>query len=106
MDMEELMRRAREAQAKAADLQREMAAVEVEGVAGGGLVRVQMSGKNAVKRIAIDPSLLKEGEREILEDLIVAAFADAKAKLDARLAEAMAKMAGELGLPPGFGSEP
>ena len=104
MDMDEIMRRAREAQAKAMEMQREMAAVTVEGQAGGGLVRVTMNGANEVRRVAIDPSLLKESEREILEDLIVAAHADAKAKLDVRLAGEMAKMAGALGLPPGFGT--
>jgi len=103
MDMDEILQRAREAQAKALEMQREMAAIEVEGHAGGGLVHVTMNGKNEVKCLAIDPSLMKESEREILEDLIVAAHADAKAKLDARLAEEMAKMASSLGLPPGFG---
>jgi nucleoid-associated protein EbfC len=103
MDMDEIMRRAREAQAKALEMQREMAVIEVEGRAGGGLVRLTMNGKNEVRRVSIDPSLLKESEREILEDLIVAAHADAKAKLDARLAEEMARMASALGLPPGFG---
>jgi nucleoid-associated protein EbfC len=104
MDMDEILRRAREAQAKALDMQRAMAAIEIEGTAGGGLVRVTMTGKNELKKVSIDPSLLKESEREILEDLVVAAHADAKTKLDARLAEEMAKMAGSLGLPPGFGT--
>lgn len=103
MDINEMMQRAREAQAKALEMQREMAAITVEGVAGGGLVRVTMSGKNELKRVTIDPSLMKNEEREIVEDLIVAAHADAKTKLDSRLAEEMAKMAGALGLPPGFG---
>jgi nucleoid-associated protein EbfC len=104
MDMDEILRRAREAQAKALDMQRAMAAIEIEGTAGGGLVRVTMTGKNELKRVSIDPSLMKEGEREMVEDLVVAAHADAKTKLDARLAEEMAKMAGSLGLPPGFGT--
>ena len=104
MDMDEILRRAREAQAKALDMQRAMAAIEIEGTAGGGLVRVTMTGKNELKRVSIDPSLMKEGEREMVEDLVVAAHADAKAKLDTRLAEEMAKMAGSLGLPPGFGT--
>jgi DNA-binding YbaB/EbfC family protein len=103
MDMDEILRRAREAQAKALEMQREMAAIEVEGSAGGGLVRILMSGKHEMRRVIVDPSLMKDSEREILEDLIVAAHADAKSKLDARLAEEMAKMAGSLGLPPGFG---
>jgi DNA-binding YbaB/EbfC family protein len=104
MDMDEILRRAREAQAKALEMQRAMAAIEIEGSAGGGLLRVTMTGKNELKRVSIDPSLLKESEREILEDLLVAAHADAKTKLEARLAEEMAKMAGSLGLPPGFGT--
>jgi nucleoid-associated protein EbfC len=103
MDMDEILRRAREAQAKALEMQRAMAAIEIEGTAGGGLVRVTMTGKNELKRVSIDPSLLKQSEREMVEDLVVAAHADAKMKLDARLAEEMAKMAGSLGLPPGFG---
>lgn len=103
MDMDEMLQRAREAQAKALEMQRAMAAIEVEGVAGGGLVRVTMSGKNELRRVRVDPSLMKDSEREILEDLVVAAHADAKSKLDARLAEEMAKMASALGLPPGFG---
>ena len=103
MDMDEMMQRAREAQAKALDMQREMAAITVEGVSGGGLVRVTMTGRNELTRVTIDPSLMKDSEREMVEDLIVAAHGDAKRKLDSRLAEEMAKMAGALGLPPGFG---
>src|SRR6185295_16658922 len=103
MDMDEILKRAREAQAKALEMQREIASIEVEGVAGGGLVRVTMSGKNELRRVRIDPSLMRDSEREIVEDLVVAAHADAKSKLGSRLAEEMAKMAGQLGLPPGFG---
>jgi len=103
MDMDEIMRRAREAQEKAQEMQRQIASVTIEGQAGGGIVRVTLSGKNELKKVAIDPSLMAASEREILEDLIVAAHADAKAKLDVRIAEEMAKMASALGLPPGFG---
>ncbi len=82
------------------------AAVAVLGVAlaaaGGGLVRVTLSGKGEMKRLSIDPSLMKPEEREIVEDLIVAAHADAKAKAERKMAEEMQKLAGSLGLPPGM----
>ena len=103
MDMDEILRRAREAQQKAAEMQRQVASVTVDGYAGGGIVKVTLSGKHELKKLVIDPSLLRDGDAEILEDLIVAAHADAKTKLDALLAEEMAKMASSLGLPPGFG---
>lgn len=103
MDMREMMQRAKAMQEKAAELQRAMAGIETEGQAGGGLVKAVMSGNGILKRITVDPSLLKPEEREILEDLIVAAHADAKSKLDARLAQEMSQLAGSLGLPPGLG---
>lgn len=102
MDMREMMERARAMQEKAAELQRAMANIEVEGQAGGGLVRAQISGSGVLKRVSIDPSLLKADEREIVEDLIVAAHADAKGKLEARLAQEMSHLAGQLGLPTGL----
>ena len=101
MDMREMMERARAMQEKAAELQRAMAAVEVEGQSGGGLVRALITGSGILKRVSIDPSLLKPDEREILEDLVVAAHADAKTRLDARLAQEMSHLAGQLGLPAG-----
>jgi len=98
MDMKEIIERARAMQEKAAELQRAMARIEVEGQSGGGLVRATLSGNGALKRVAVDPSLLVPSEREILEDLIVAAHADAKAKLEQRAAEEMKQLAGSLGL--------
>ncbi len=103
MEMREMLERARAMQAKAAELQRAMAAVEIEGQSGGGLVRLTLTGNGALKRTQIDPSLLRPEEREILQDLIVAAHADAKQRLDARLAEEMGRLAGGLGLPAGLG---
>ncbi len=103
MDMREILERAKEMQQKAADMQRAMADVEVEGAAGGGMVRAVLSGNGTLKRVNIDPSLYKEGEREILEDLIVAAHGDAKAKLEKRVADEMSQLAGKFGLPPGLG---
>jgi DNA-binding YbaB/EbfC family protein len=103
MDMREILEQAKEMQQKAADMQRAMADVEVEGAAGGGMVRAVLSGNGALKKIVIDPSLLSEGEREILEDLIIAAHGDAKAKLEQRMADEMKQLAGKFGLPPGLG---
>jgi DNA-binding YbaB/EbfC family protein len=98
----DIMKQAKALQSKMETLQTELEALEVEGSAGGGLVRVVMGGKGAVKRVSIDPSLLKEGQGEILEDLIVAAATDAKAKADREAAEKMKAVTGGLPLPPGF----
>lgn len=103
MDISDLFKQAKAMQEKAAEIQAQLARIEVEGQAGGGLVRVTLSGKAELKRVALDPSLMKPEEREIVEDLIVAAHADAKAKAEAKMAEEMRKLAGGLGLPPGFG---
>jgi len=103
MDLREIMERAKAMQEKAADMQRQMAGIEVEGISGGGMVKAVLAGNGVLKRIAIDPSLLKPEDREIVEDLIVAAHGDAKAKLERRLADEMKSLTGSLGLPPGFG---
>jgi len=76
--------------------------IEVEGVAGGGLVKVRCSAKGRVIGVAIDDSLLAASEKGILEDLIAAAFNDARARADAVSADEMGKMQQGLGLPPGF----
>ena len=103
MDMREIMEQARAMQEKAMELQRAMADIEVDGQSGGGLVRITLTGSGVLKRTHIDPSLIAPGEREILEDLIVAAHADAKTELEVRLAEEMKTVAGKLGLPTGLG---
>jgi DNA-binding YbaB/EbfC family protein len=102
-NMFDIMKQAKEMQAKMAEMQAEVMKIEVSGQSGGGLVRVTLEGKGDLKAIAIDPSLLKEGEAEILEDLILAAHSDAKSKLDDALQAKMAEVTGGLGLPPGFG---
>lgn len=99
----DIMKQAKALQSKMESLQTELETLEVEGSSGGGLVRVTMSGKGVVKSISIDPSLIKEDEREILEDLIVAACTDAKAKAERAAAEKMQSVTGGLPLPPGFG---
>ena len=101
-DLMGMMKQARELQDKMEQLQQEVAALEVEGSAGGGLVTVVMTGKSEMKRVRIDPSLLKPEEAEIVEDLIVAAVNDARAKAEAKLADSMRELTGGLQLPPGM----
>jgi DNA-binding YbaB/EbfC family protein len=101
-DLMGMMKQARQLQEKMEELQREVAAMEVEGRAGGGLVTVTMTGKSEMKRIQIDPSLLKADEAEILEDLIVAAVNEARARAETALAERMRALTGGMQLPPGM----
>ena len=101
-DIMGLMKKAQEMQERIADIQRELEAMEVEGAAGGGLVRVTLTGKGALKGVSIDDSLLKADEKEILEDLLVAAHADARAKADRATEEKMKGATAGLPLPPGF----
>jgi DNA-binding YbaB/EbfC family protein len=101
--MFDIMKQAQQLQSRMQSLQAELETAEVEGRAGGGLVAVVMSGKGEVKKVSIDPSLMKEDEREVLEDLIVAASADAKAKAEALAAEKMKSVTGGMALPPGLG---
>jgi nucleoid-associated protein EbfC len=102
-DMMEMMKQARELQERLQSLQREVEAMEIEGSAGGGLVRVVVDGKGALKSVKIDPSVVKADETEILEDLIVAAISDGRAKAEAAARDKVQEVAGGLGLPPGFG---
>jgi DNA-binding YbaB/EbfC family protein len=101
-DLMGMMKQAKELQAKMESLQQEVAAMEVGGAAGGGLVKVTMNGKGEMRSISIDPSLMKPEEAEIVEDLIVTAVNDARAKSEAALAEKMRSMTGGLQLPPGM----
>ena len=104
--MEEMLKAAQQAaetiQKQMTEMQGKLDAMEVEGVAGGGLVKIRCSAKGRVIGVAIDDSLLHPGEKTILEDLVAAAFNDARAKADAVSGEEMARMQGGMGLPPGF----
>jgi nucleoid-associated protein EbfC len=102
MDFMGLMKQAQQMQAKLAEAQLELEQTEVEGEAGGGLVKVILTAKGAMKSISIDPSLVKAEEKEILEDLIVTAHTQARAKAEELMAEKMKAMTGGLQLPPGF----
>ncbi len=101
-DLMGMMKQAKALQEKMQALQDEVSATEVEGTAGGGLVSVVLSGKSEMKRLKIDPSLLKPEDAEILEDLIVAAANDARVKAEQLLADKMREMTGGLQLPPGM----
>lgn len=98
-----MMKQAAELQSKMKALQEELEHVEVEGLAGGGLVTVRMTAKMDVKAVSIDASLMKPEEREVVEDLVVTAIGDAKRKAEAAMQEKMATLTGGLKLPPGFG---
>ena len=101
-DLMGMMKQVGQMQARVQQMQEELAAVEIDGQSGGGLVKVTLSGKGDVKKVRIDPSLAKSDEVEILEDLIVAAATDAKGKLDTLMQTKMQEMAGGLPLPPGL----
>lgn len=98
----QMMKQAQKLQAKMGELQEQLAGAELTGASGGGMVQVTMTGKGDVRRIKIDPSLLDPAEVEVLEDLLVAACNDAKAKIEAHVAERMAELTGGLKLPPGL----
>jgi hypothetical protein len=101
-DLLGLMGKAKEMQAKLQAMQEEVALIEATGQSGGGMVIVTLSGKSEMKSVKIDPSLLKEGEGEILEDLIVAAHNDAKTKVEATMQEKTKALTAGLPLPPGM----
>ncbi len=97
-----LMKQASQMQAKMAEMQARVDAMEVSGEAGAGMVAVTLAGKGEMRRIKLDPKLVDPGEIEMLEDLIVSAHADARRKLDALMAEEMSKVTGGLELPAGL----
>ncbi|MCO5073407.1 MAG: YbaB/EbfC family nucleoid-associated protein [Rhizobiaceae bacterium] len=101
-DLLGLMGKAKEMQAKFQALQEEVATVEAAGQAGGGLVKVTLTGKFEMKKLEIDPALFKEDEVEILEDLILAAHNDAKAKVEEIMQEKTKELTAGLPIPPGM----
>jgi DNA-binding YbaB/EbfC family protein len=101
-DMGKIMKQAQEMQSRMQDAQNRLDEVEVTGEAGAGLVKVTATAKGAVKRLSIDPSLFQSEEREVVEDLIVAAVQDAQARAAAAAQAEMAKVTEGLELPPGM----
>ena len=102
VDIMGLMKKAQAVQAKMKDVQEELERLEVEGQSGGGMVKITLSAKGQMKAIALDPSLMKPEDREMAEDLILAAHADAKAKADRMMEEKMQAVTAGLPLPPGM----
>ena len=102
MDLMKMMKQAQEIQGRMQKMQEDLIGLEVEGQSGAGLVKVKLNGKFDARTLKIDPSLLKPEEAEMLEDLIVAAFQDAKAKAEAAVEAKMREVTGGLPLPPGL----
>ncbi|MFP3921542.1 MAG: YbaB/EbfC family nucleoid-associated protein [Dichotomicrobium sp.] len=101
-DFMNMMKQARELQSKMAEMQAEIEQLTRDGSAGAGLVTVTVNGKGEMRSVNVDPSLMKPDEKEILEDLIIAAHADAKAKMEEALQEKMKDITGGMPLPPGM----
>jgi DNA-binding YbaB/EbfC family protein len=101
-NLDDLLKMAQDAQAKLMQAQEDLDKVEVEGVSGGGLVRIRASAKGRIIAVDIDESLLAPSEKQMVEDLVAAALNDARAKADTAAAEAMRGATGNLQLPPGF----
>jgi len=98
----QMMKQAQEMQERMQEMQESLAAVEIGGQSGGGMVSVTMTGKGEVRKVSIDPSLMTADEKEVLEDLIAAATNDARGKVDSYVQEETQKLMGGLELPPGM----
>ncbi|EYD74548.1 hypothetical protein co-occurring with RecR [Rubellimicrobium mesophilum DSM 19309] len=101
-DMARMMKAAQEMQGKVAEMQASLDTITVEGQAGGGLVKVTATAKGDLKALSIDPSIFREEDREMVEDLILAAVKDAQGKGAERMNDEMRKVTEGLGLPPGM----
>ena len=97
-----LMKQASQMQQKMEEMQARLAAAEISGVSGAGMVAIVINGKGELKSVRIDPKLADPAEMEMLQDLIVAAVADARRKMEAAAADEMQKLTGGLNLPPGM----
>ena len=101
-DMARMMKAAQEMQGKMAEMQASLDTITVEGQAGGGLVKVTATAKGELKALSIDPSIFREEDREMVEDLILAAVKDAQNRAAERMNDEMRRMTEGLGLPPGM----
>ena len=97
-----MLKQAQQMQSRMQEMQAKLETMEVQGGAGAGMVKITLSGKGDLRRVAIDPALMVADEREVLEDLLVAAHADAKQKVEAAMAEEMQKATAGINLPPGM----
>ena len=101
-NFDEIMKMAQNAQTELLKAQEGLDQIEVEGVSGGGLVKIRASAKGRIISVEIDESLLQPSEKQMVEDLVAAAIGDARTKADAAAQQEMAKMTSSLPLPPGF----
>ncbi len=99
----QMMKQAQQMQERMAELQAQLALIELTGASGGGMVQVTLNGKGEMKKLKLDRTLVDPAEIEVLEDLILAAFNDAKARVEQHVAGEMSKLTGGLQLPPGAG---
>ena len=97
-----IMKQVQDMQTRMSEMQEKLAEIEITGSSGAGMVTATLSGKSELKRIKIDPVLVKPEDAEVLEDLIVAAVNDARGKVERHTSEEMSKLTGGLPLPPGF----
>ncbi len=102
VNFNQFMKQAQDMQKKMQDAQEKLLASDFHGKSGGGMVNVIVNGKMEMKKITIDSSIIKESEKEVLEDLIIAAYNDAKTKAETASGDAMSQMMGGMALPPGF----
>ena len=98
----QMMKQAQEMQSKMDEMQSKLAEMEMIGSSGAGMIEVTLSGKSDVRKIKIDPAVINPSDPEVLEDLIIAAFNDAKSKVEAKVGDKMSEMTGGIQLPPGF----
>jgi nucleoid-associated protein EbfC len=98
----QMMKQAQDMQSKMTEMQDKLSEMEVTGSSGGGMIEVTLNGKSDVRKVKIDPSLIDPNDPEVLEDLIVAAFNDAKSKVESRVSDKMSELTGGMQLPPGF----
>jgi len=98
----DMMKKAQELQSRMEDMQKELGELQITGISGAGLVKVTLNGKGDIRAVSIDPSLIKPDEAGILEDLIMAAHRDAKARVEQTIQEKMKEMTGGIQMPPGM----
>jgi DNA-binding YbaB/EbfC family protein len=101
-DLMKLMKQAQDMQGRMQKMQEDLAALEIEGQAAAGMVKVTLNGKGDMRALKIDPSLVKPGEGEMIEDLVIAAFQDARQKVEAAVQDKMQDITGGLPMPPGL----
>lgn len=101
-NMSQIMKQAKAMQEKMAEMQKKIEETEIEGSSGGGAVKIIMNGKHEVKNLFIDPSIVNSDEKEVLEDLIIAALNDVNKKISENTNDQLGSISGGMGLPPGL----